>query len=45
MFSSTAEAIMAFDRGEIELQSRVKIRLATCPAEAPATRGLGEGSR
>src|ERR687885_1192224 len=26
VFSSTAEAIMAFDRGEITLQSRVKIR-------------------
>jgi DNA-directed RNA polymerase subunit beta' len=27
VFTSTAEAIMAFDRGEITLQSRVKIRL------------------
>ncbi len=34
VFSSPAEAIMAFDRGEITLQSRVKIRFADLVAAA-----------
>src|SRR5688500_8143453 len=40
-FSSTAEAIMAFDRGDIELQSLVKIRLhgVVPPEGAPLPEG------
>jgi len=40
-FSSTAEAIMAFDRGEISLQSKVKIRLPGVVPPASVT--LPEG--
>ena len=45
-FSSTAEAIMAFDRGEITLQSKVKIRFPQVvpPFGSAAARGLGAGS-
>ena len=45
-FSSPAEAIMAFDRGEITLQSKVKIRLADIvpAARARGSSGLGGGS-
>ena len=45
-FSSVAEAIMAFDRGEITLQSKVKIRLRDVvpPLELELARGLGGGS-
>jgi DNA-directed RNA polymerase subunit beta' len=44
-FSSTAEAIMAFDRGEIALQSKVTIRLTdTLPPEGDADpEGWSEG--
>ncbi|MFT4084109.1 MAG: DNA-directed RNA polymerase subunit beta' [Nocardioides sp.] len=44
-FSSTAEAIMAFDRGEITLQSTVKLRLDDIvpPAGMPVPEGWTEG--
>ncbi|CAA9476461.1 MAG: DNA-directed RNA polymerase beta' subunit, partial [uncultured Solirubrobacteraceae bacterium] len=44
-FSSTAEAIMAFDRGDIELQSTVKIRLhgIVPPEGAPLVEGWAPG--
>ena len=43
-FSSPAEAIMAFDRGEISLQSKVKIKpLRRRPAAGRGRRGLGGG--
>ena len=46
-FSSPAEAIMAFDRGEITLQSKVKIRLdrRRAAARPRARRGLGGADR
>ena len=45
-FSSVAEAIMAFDRGELDLQSNVKLRLDDIvpPARRRDARGLGAGS-
>ena len=43
-FSSPAEAIMAFDHGEISLQSKVKIRLSdVVPPLGEDARGLGGG--
>lgn len=45
-FSSTAEAIMAFDKGEIALQSKVKIRLSGVvvpPADTEIPEGWTEG--
>ncbi|WP_110240926.1 DNA-directed RNA polymerase subunit beta' [Nocardioides gilvus] len=44
-FSSQAEAIMAFDRGEITLQSKVKIRLndIISPTGLPVPAGWSEG--
>ncbi len=44
-FSSTGEAIMAFDRGEIELQSKIKVRLTGVvpPAEFEVPEGWNEG--
>ncbi|MBE7325387.1 DNA-directed RNA polymerase subunit beta' [Nocardioides sp. Y6] len=39
-FSSQAEAIMAFDRGEISLQSKVRIRLADHVAEVGDEAGV-----
>ena len=46
VFGSTAEAVMAFDRGEIELQSKVRIRLDDfVPAEGqPVPDGWVAGS-
>ena len=41
LFSSTSEAIMAFDRGEVALQSRIRIRLET--VVPPAGTELPEG--
>ena len=44
VFGSTAEAIMAFDREEIELQSEVRIRMKHVPAEGvPLPEGWTEG--
>ncbi|SFC60621.1 DNA-directed RNA polymerase subunit beta' [Nocardioides terrae] len=45
LFSSPAEAIMAFDRGEITLQSKVKIRLDDIvpPEDWEASEGFAEG--
>ena len=37
-FSSVAEAIMAFDRGEISLQSKVKIRIANAEGDSEIDR-------
>ncbi|MFL6173657.1 MAG: DNA-directed RNA polymerase subunit beta', partial [Marmoricola sp.] len=45
-FSSTAEAIMAFDRHEISLQSKIKLRLSGVhvpPADAVVPEGWTEG--
>ena len=44
-FSSTGEAIMAFDRGEIELQSKIKVRLTGVvpPADFEVPEGWSEG--
>ncbi|MEI2821105.1 MAG: DNA-directed RNA polymerase subunit beta' [Marmoricola sp.] len=44
-FSSTGEAIMAFDRGEIELQSKIKVRLTGVvpPTEFEVPEGWNEG--
>jgi DNA-directed RNA polymerase subunit beta' len=45
-FASTAEAIMAFDRGEIALQSKIKIRLRDIvPPRQPVPEGWTEGSQ
>ncbi|MGZ4536545.1 MAG: DNA-directed RNA polymerase subunit beta', partial [Nocardioidaceae bacterium] len=45
MFSSTSEAIMAFDRGELSLQARIKIRLKNVvpPAGLAVPEGWTEG--
>jgi DNA-directed RNA polymerase subunit beta' len=47
VFSSTSEAIMAFDRGEITLQSKIRIRLENVmpPAETDAPEGWSRVSR
>ncbi|HET9500413.1 MAG TPA: DNA-directed RNA polymerase subunit beta' [Marmoricola sp.] len=44
-FSSVGEAVMAFDRGEITLQSKVRIRLdgVVTPEGTPAPEGWTEG--
>ncbi len=45
-FASTGEAIMAFDKGEISLQSKIKIRLSGVivpPADAVIPEGWAEG--
>ena len=43
-FSSVAEAIMAFDRGEISLQSKVTLRISgTVPSEGALPEGYAEG--
>ena len=45
VFASPSEAIMAYDRGELDLQAKIKIRLARRPpaARLRAARGLGRG--
>jgi DNA-directed RNA polymerase subunit beta' len=45
VFSSTAEAIMAFDRGEVSLQSKVRIRFPDVvpPAGTPVPEGWQQG--
>ena len=43
-FGSVAEAIMAFDRGEISLQSKVTLRISgTVPSEGALPEGYAEG--
>ncbi len=43
-FASVAEAIMAFDRGEISLQSKVTLRISgTVPSEGALPEGYAEG--
>ena len=43
-FGSVAEAIMAFDRGEISLQSKITLRISgTVPSDGPLPEGYAEG--
>ena len=43
-FGSVAEAIMAFDRGEISLQSKITLRISgTVPSEGALPEGYAEG--